>query len=205
MPTTNSVANRREIYQMKVTLFGTDPAIWRRLLIPADLTLEQLHHVLQLAMGWEDCHIHEFRVGQQRFGIPDPTDEVFGGPRTASERTARLFSVLGRVGAKAVYIYDFGDSWEHQIVVEKRLAPEPGRAYPACLAGERHGPPEDCGGIPGFYNLLEAIRDPENKQHEELLNWLGDSYDPEAFSVDNLNRRLAPMQRRWNKAASAKK
>lgn len=205
MPTTDSVANPREIYQINVTLLGTDPPIWRRLLIPADVTLEQLHLVLQSAMGWEDCHIHEFRVGRQRFGKPDPMEEVLGGPRTASERTARLFSVLGRVGAKAVYTYDFGDSWEHQIVVETRLAREPGRAYPACLAGERHGPPEDCGGIPGFYNLLEAIRDPDHEQHEELLNWLGDRYDPEAFSVDNVNRRLAPMQRRWNKAATAKK
>jgi hypothetical protein len=90
-------------------------------------------------------------------------------------------------------------------VVEKHLAPEPGRADPACLAGERHGPPEDCGGIPGFYNLLEAIRDPAQEQHEELLDWLGDGFDPEAFSVDELNRRLASLQRRRNKAAAGKK
>jgi hypothetical protein len=88
------------------------------------------------------CHLHEFSIGRQRFGKPDPMERTFGGPRTASERTARLFSVLGRAGAKAVYTYDFGDSWEHQIVVEKCLAPEPGRVYPACLAGERHGPPK---------------------------------------------------------------
>lgn len=205
MPTTNAIEKPQEIYQMKVTLVGTDPPIWRRLLVPADLTLEQLHDVLQLAMGWEDCHMHEFRMGQQRFGKPNPMEQAFDGPRTASERTARLFSVLGRAGAKALYTYDFGDSWEHQIVVEKHLAPEPGRAYPACLAGERHGPPEDCGGIPGFYNLLEAIRDPAHEQHEELLDWLGDGFDPEAFSVDELNRRLAPLQRRRNKAAAGKK
>jgi hypothetical protein len=94
----------------------TDPPIWRRLLVPADLTLEQLHDVLQLAMGWEDCHMHEFRIGQQRFGKPDPMEQASGGPRTASERTARLVTALGRVGAKAVYTYDFGDRWEHQIV-----------------------------------------------------------------------------------------
>lgn len=129
-------------------------------------------------------------------------ERAFGGPRTASERTARLFDVLARAGAKAVYTYDFGDSWEHQIVVEKRLPPEPGCAYPACLAGERHGPPEDCGGIPGFYNLLEAIHDPEYEQQKELLDWLGDGFDPEAFSIDEVNRRLAPLQRRRNKAAA---
>jgi hypothetical protein len=186
-------------------LLGTDPPIWRRLLVPADLTLEQLHDILQLAMGWEDCHMHEFRIGQQRFGKPDPTEQAFGGPRTASERTARLFSVLGRVGAKAVYTYDFGDSWEHQVAVEKRLAPEPGHAYPACLAGERHGPPEDCGGLPGFYNLLEVISDPQHEQHEELLDWLGDGFDPEAFSVEEVNQRLTPLQRRRAKAVAGKK
>lgn len=205
MPATNAIEKSQEIYQIKITLLGTDPPIWRRLLVPADLTLEQLHNVLQLAMGWEDCHMHDFRIGQQRYGAPDPMEQVFGGPRTASERTARLFSVLGRVGAKAVYTYDFGDSWEHQIVLEKRLAPEPERACPACLAGERHGPPEDCGGIPGFYNLLEAISDPEHDQREELLDWLGDEFDPEAFSVDEINRRLAPLQRRRSKAVAGKK
>jgi len=205
MPTTNTANKSQEIYQIKVALLGTDPPIWRRLLVPADLTLEQLHDVLQLAMGWEDCHMHEFRVGQQRFGKPDPMEQACGGPRTASERTARLVTVLGRVGAKAVYTYDFGDSWEHQIVVEKRLVPEPGHAYPACLAGERHGPPEDCGGIPGFYNLLDAISDPAHEEHEELLDWLGGGFDPEAFSVDEVNRRLAPLQRRRNKPAAGKK
>jgi hypothetical protein len=202
MPKTNTVEKPQEIYQIKVTLLGMDPPIWRRLLVPADLTLEQLHHVLQLAMGWEDCHMHEFRIGQQRFGTPDPMEQVLGGSRTASERTARLFNVLSRAGTKAVYTYDFGDSWEHQIVVEKRLAPEPGCPYPVCLAGERHGPPEDCGGIPGFYNLLEAISDPEHEQHEELLDWLGGDFDPQAFSVEQVNRRLALLQRRRKKAAA---
>jgi len=190
MTTANTVDQPREIYQIKVTLLGTDPPIWRRLLVPADLTLEQLHDVLQLAMGWENCHLHEFRIGRQRFGKPDPMERTFGGPRTASERTARLLSVLGRTGAKALYTYDFGDSWEHQIVVQKRLTPEPGRAYPACLAGAGHRPPEDCGGIPGFHNLLEAISDPQHEEHEELLDWVGGSFDPGAFSVDAVNQRL---------------
>ena len=204
MPT-NPIEKPQQIYQIKVTLLGTDPPIWRRLRVPAGLTLEQLHDVLQMAMGWEDCHMHDFRIGQQRFGTPDPMEREFGGPRTASERTARLFQVLDRAGIKAVYTYDFGDSWEHKIVVEKRLAPESGRAYPTCIAGERHGPPEDCGGIPGFYNLLEAIRDPEHEQHEELLDWLGDGFDPDAFSVEEVNCRLAPIQRWWSKAAAGKK
>ena len=195
---TNAIEKAQEIYQIKVNLLGTDPPIWRRLLVPAGLTLGQLHEILQLAMGWEDCHMHDFCIGQQRFGKPGWMEE------TRSE-TVRLFNVLGRVGAKALYTYDFGDTWEHQIVVEKRLAAEPDCTYPACVAGERHGPPEDCGGIPGFYNLLEAIGNPEHEQHDELLDWLGDDFDPEAFSVDEINRRLASLGRRRNNAATRKK
>jgi len=204
MATITPVVAQPEIFQLKVTLLDTDPPIWRRLLVPADFTLEQLHDVLQLAVGWEDCHMHDFRVGRQRFGQPDPMEAAFGGPRTASERTTHLSDVLARVGSKAVYTYDFGDSWEHQIVLEKRLAAETGCAYPACVAGERHGPPEDCGGIPGFYNLLEAIGDPEHEQHEDLLDWLGGGFNPEAFSIDDVNRRLAPLQRRRTKTVGKK-
>src|SRR6185312_15744634 len=123
----------------------------------------------------------------------------FGGPRTLSARTARLYTVLGRARAKAVYTYDFGDSWDHELLVEKCLAAESGRVYPSCLAGERHGPPEDCGGIPGFYNLLEAISDPGHEEHDDLIEWLGDGFDPEAFSVDEVNKHLAPLQRRRKK------
>jgi Plasmid pRiA4b ORF-3-like protein len=199
MPRKNSPVSE-EIYQIKVTLLGTTPPIWRRLLVPADLTLEQLHSVLQQAMGWDDSHLHEFRIGQRRFGRPDPNYRVMGLPAVANERTVRLSSVLGTVGAKAVYTYDFGDSWEHAILVEKVLPPQLGLAYPVCVGGKRHAPPEDCGGIPGFYNLLEAIRNPEHDEHEEMLDWLGGAFDPEAFSTDEVNRRLAPLRRRRAKS-----
>ncbi len=153
MPVKNS-ETPHEIYQIKVTLLRTSPPIWRRLLVPADFTLEQLHDVVQAAMGWEDCHMHDFRVGSKRFGKPLPDEEFGDGPVTASERTTRMFDVLRKVGAKAVYTYDFGDGWEHGIVLEKMLAPEAGRDYPACIAGKRHGPPEDCGGGWGFSKLF---------------------------------------------------
>jgi hypothetical protein len=202
MPT-KRVENPQEIYQIKVTLLGTSPPIWRRLLAPANLTLEQLHDVLQLAMGWQDCHMHDFRVGQKRFGKPDPNDRLMALTAVGNERTVRLFSVLGKVGAKAVYTYDFGDGWEHGIAVEKVLPPEAGHADPVCVDGKRHAPPEDCGGVPGFYNLLEAIGNPDHDQHEEMRDWLGDDFDPEAFSVDEVNRRLAPLHRRRSKAEGA--
>jgi hypothetical protein len=194
-----------EIYQIKVTLLGTRPPIWRRLLVPSELTLEQLHAVLQAAMGWEDCHLHEFRIGSQRFGKPDPSERWLGRSVTLSERTARLTAVMGRVGAKAVYTYDFGDGWQHQLVVEKVLVPEPGPPYPVCIDGQRQGPPEDCGGIGGFYRLLQALRDPEDKEHEELSEWLGRDFDPDAFSLQAVNRRLAHLQRRRSKTAAARR
>jgi hypothetical protein len=171
--------------------------------VPSDTTLEQLHHVLQLAMGWHNCHMHDFQIGQQTFGKPDPDEDFMGEPSTASENAARLSRVLGKAGAKAVYTYDFGDNWEHRITVEKVLAPEPGRAYPACVDGKRHCPPEDCGGIDGFYGLLETIRDPEHPEYQEMMDWLDGPFDPEAFSVDEVNRRLAFLHRRRSKSQSA--
>ena len=140
-----------EVFQLKATLLGTMPPIWRRLLVPADLTLAQLHDVLQAAMGWQDCHMHEFSAGQRRFGKPNPEDRLMGMPPVENERTVRLSSVLGRVGTKAIYTYDMGDSWEHGIVLEKCLPIDPGTAYPICTGGERACPPEDCGGTVNKY------------------------------------------------------
>ena len=153
--------------------------------------------VLQLAMGWTDSHLHEFRIGQERFGTPDPDDQFMDLSEVSNERSVHLFKVLGKARAKAIYTYDFGDCWEHAIVVEKVLQPEPGIVYPMCVGGKLHCPPEDCGSIPGFYNLLEAIRDPTHEEHEAMMDWLGGRYDPEAFSVEEVNRRLMPLQRCW--------
>jgi len=188
-------SSAEEIYQIKVTLLGTKPPIWRRLLIPADLTLARLHDVLQRAMGWEDGHLHEFRVGRQSYGVPDPDEGGFALEDRIDEGRVRLHQVLGRMGAKAVYTYDFGDTWEHGIVIEKHLPADPNLVYPVCTGGQRACPPEDCGGIPGFYDLLEAIQDPQHERHEELLDWLGEEYDPEAFSIEAVNRALHERRR----------
>jgi len=195
MPTKRS-AVPLEIYQIKVTLLGTSPPIWRRLLVPADLTLAQLHDLLQAAMGWEDGHMHEFSLGQRRFGRPNPEDRLMGMPSVENERTVRLSSVLGRVGAKVIYTYDFGDGWEHGIVLEKRLPVDLNTTYPVCTDGQLACPPEDCGGVPGFYDLVEALADPNHERHAELRDWIGDDYDPQAFSLDEVNRRLRPLRRR---------
>jgi hypothetical protein len=199
MPTKKSSAP--DIYQLKVTLLGTSPPIWRRLQVSADVTLAQLHDVLQTAMGWQDGHMHEFSVGQRRFGRPDPQDRLMGLPSVENERTVRLSSLLSRMGSKAVYTYDLGDSWEHSIVLEKRLPGDPNATYPVCTDGQLACPPEDCGGIPGFYDLMEVLNDPNHKRHQEMLDWIGDDFDPQAFSVDQVNRMLAPLSRPRHKAS----
>jgi Plasmid pRiA4b ORF-3-like protein len=185
------------IYQIKVTLFGTKPLIWRRLLVPASMTLAKLHDVLQTAMGWRDCHMHEFHAGERRFGAPDPDDRGMGMPEVENERNVKLSSVLLLPGAKLTYIYDFGDYWQHSVILEKRLALLPDVvSCPSCIDGSLACPPEDCGGIPGFDELLSALVDPGHERREEISDWIGDDFDPQAFSVDLVNRKLAPKRRR---------
>ena len=191
-----------EIYQLKVTLLDTNPPIWRRLLVPAGLTLAQLHDVLQVAMGWQECHLHEFSAEGRHFGRPNPEDRFMGMPPVENERRVRLSSVLHRMGAKAIYTYDFGDSWEHSIVLEKRLPGAPTIAYPICTDGQLACPPEDCGGIPGFYGLLDVLRDPTHERHEELQDWVGGDYDPEAFSIEAVNRILTRLLTRRTRRSS---
>lgn len=186
----------RDIYQLKVTLSDVKAPIWRRVLVSCDFTLAQLHTVLQAAMGWEDCHLHEFRIAGLTIGAPDPD-----APRTLiNEKKVRLLDVLGKVGAKGVYTYDFGDGWDHNIVVEKIMKAEPGVAYPVCVTGKRRGPPEDSGGPFGYENLLEVLGDPKHEEHKTMHEWIGNDFDPEVFSVDDVNRRLALLQRRFAKS-----
>ena len=193
--TTKRINTAQDIYGIKVTLLGTKPPIWRRLLVPASMTLAKLHDVLQTAMGWHDCHMHEFRAGERHFGRPDPED-ISMGMQVENERNIRLSSVLRRPGAKLVYTYDFGDNWEHSIVLEKLLPLLPDMTCPICIDGSLACPPDDCGGIPGFYELLDALADPNHEQHQEMRDWIGGDFDPQAFSVDSVNRRLAPKRRR---------
>jgi len=193
MPVTKS-AVPSEVFQLKATLLGTMPPIWRRLLVPADLTLAQLHDVLQAAMGWQDCHMHEFSAGQRRFGKPNPEDRLMGMPPVENERTVRLSSVLGRVDRKI-------KRGTLAYLLASPLPIDPGTAYPICTGGERACPPEDCGGIGGFYDLLDALGDPTHDQHEELQDWVGDDYDPDAFSIEDVNQMLTPLRRRRDKTS----
>jgi hypothetical protein len=184
------------IYQLKVTLQGSRPPIWRRLLVPSNMTLGKLHETLQVAMGWSDSHLHDFTIDEETYGEANPEDRAMGLPPTRNERTVRLSKVLRYEGAKANYTYDFGDGWEHKIVVEKIMPPVPGIAYPVCVAGKRNCPPEDCGGIGGYEDLLAILEDPNHDEHEHMMEWVGGRFDSEAFDLTEVNEVLAQFQPR---------
>jgi hypothetical protein len=173
------------IYRLKVTLRHIAPPIWRRIEVPADTRLPRLHRLLQMTMGWYDCHLHGFRTRSASYGVPDPN---FPGDME-DERKLRLGDVVTE-GEKLIYDYDFGDGWEHDILVEKVLAPEPGARYPRCLTGKRACPPEDCGGPYGYQRLLEILHDPKHEEHGEMSEWLGRPFDPEEFDVEDVDEGL---------------
>lgn len=185
------------IYQFKITLRHLQPPVWRRVQVPNDITFGQLHDVIQTAMGWDNDHLHEFRLGETRFGM---THDPMGGPletNDALDENDYWLCELGlRAKSKFNYEYDFGDDWEHQIVLEKVLPLEPG-FVPICLAGSRAGPAEDSGGPWGYAEKLAILADPKHPEHGEIAEWMGADFDPEAFDLDAVNRSLASLGRSW--------
>ncbi len=180
------------IYQLKVTLKGSKPPIWRRIQVSSQTTLGQFHEILQTVMGWYDCHLHQFSIGGIDYGQPHP--DLGFGQDIRNEKSVPLSRVVPGEKFKFDYTYDFGDGWEHQIVVEKVLPPDPEVQYPVCLKGKRNCPPEDCGGIWGYAELLEVLTESEHPDHEEMLEWVGGSFDPEAFDLDEINQSLGSLK-----------
>ncbi len=175
------------VHRLKVTLRDIRPPIWRRLVVPSNISLADLHEHLQTAMGWLDYHLHDFQIGSTTYGIDD--GEGWGDP-PQDESTVTLAAVAPE-DTSFMYNYDFGDNWRHQVAVEAVTPPDPGVAYPICVAGRRACPPEDCGGVPGYLKLLEALADPHHERHGELRAWAGDGFDSEAFDLDRTNAALS--------------
>jgi hypothetical protein len=178
---------RASVFQLKITLAHVEPPIWRRLLVPADITLGTLHLVLNEVMGWTDSHLHSFSLRDRTFGDPslDPDREL----DYEDERKVTLDSLV-REKQSLRYEYDFGDSWDHKVLVEKRFDADDRVYYPLCIGGERACPPEDCGGAPGYANLIAALADSKDAEHDELLAWVGGYFDPEGFDVNRTNEAL---------------
>ncbi|MBN2307715.1 MAG: hypothetical protein JXR94_02020 [Candidatus Hydrogenedentes bacterium] len=176
------------IYQLKVTLRGSDPPIWRRIQVPRGISLEGLHHVLQAAMGWEDDHLHQFTIKGRHYGETHPELESM-----EDEAAVRLDWVVGGPRSKFIYEYDFGDSWEHEIVFERSIEPEAGVEYPVCVDGARACPAEDSGGIWGYEQKVAILADPEDEYYGEIAEWMGKDWDAEAFTVEGANRRFGRL------------
>jgi hypothetical protein len=188
------------VYQIKVSLDDIRPPVWRRFVVPGGATLSKLHNILQVVMGWEDYHLHQFTIAGKRYG--DAGQDEFGELGFMDERRYSLSQLLPRKGLRFKYEYDFGDSWQHTLVVEEILPSKKGVRYPACLAGKRACPPEDVGGVWGYAEYLAALEDPGHPGHDEWLQWRG-AFDPEAFDLRKVNAELKRPGRSRSSRAEA--
>jgi hypothetical protein len=176
----------RQAYQLYVELEWVQPKVWRRLLIPITIDLPLLHVTLLFGMGWQGGHIHEFVIGRDHYGPSDLADDL---DHITDEEGVTL---RGALGAKKTftYVYDYGDDWRHKVKVEKIVALDAPIDKGLCIGGENACPPEDVGGTPGYEEFLAALADPQHPEHRMLKDWIGGSFDPTAFSVDEVNERL---------------
>src|SRR6266436_3102855 len=185
------------LYQVKITLKSSKPPIWRRVVVRADTKLDRLHNVVQIAMGWTNSHLHQFIGGsgfaRTFYGRLDPefaamSDEML------NEKRHTVAELAPAAKGKFIYEYDFGDGWQHEMVLEKILPPDPTFKHPTCLAGANACPPEDCGGIFGYYNLLEIMANPKHPEHTEMKEWIGGPFDPSEFRFEDVNSVLKRLK-----------
>ncbi len=176
---------QRKVYQLKISLSGSDPEIWRRILVFPDTSLLELHNIIQVVMGWSNNHLHQFVSDDIIYALKE-----FDVSNSVNSRKVNLDEVLKEEQDGFWYLYDFGDSWQHEIRLEKIPGAGEEEQIPRCLAGERHCPPEDCGGIWGYEELLRIISDLSHEEHESRIAWLGGPFDPEFFDLEEVNRKL---------------
>ena len=176
------------VYQIKITLTGFQPPIWRRMQVRGNITLAVFHGVVQVVMGWSNSHLHRFIMQGTTYERPEQGD--VGANKPKDERNFAVCDLVSQEGSQFTYVYDFGDNWQHDLLVEKIHPAEEDTHYPICLEGARACPPEDVGGIPGYEHFLDAIREPTHPEHQECLDWIGGTFDPEKFDLDKVNRTL---------------
>jgi hypothetical protein len=187
--------SKSSTYQLKITLVGISPPIWRRILVPSTILLCCLHDAIQAVMGWTDSHLHQFEKDRLYWGVPDE-DGFDGDTEVTDESRVTVGKVLKAEGDAMVYVYDFGDNWRHQVVLEKIVIPD-GSTKPICLAGERRRPPEDVGGPNGYAEFLEVIFEPGHEESDHYRNWAGGIFHAEEFDLAAVNAILERM--RWPK------
>ncbi len=182
------------LYLLRIQLLDIEPAIWRRFVVPASITLDRLHDVIQIVMGWTDSHLHEFTIGNKRYTeYPESKEDGLVCGRY------RLGDLIKQKGRTFSYLYDFGDSWEHELVFEESRYVSSGlRTELACLGGERACPPEDVGGVPGYFEFCKALQDPSHEEHESYMEWSGGDFDSERFDTESVNWELMKYLR-WSR------
>jgi hypothetical protein len=183
-----------DVYQLKITIKDIEPPIWRRIVIPSSITFFKFHKIIQAAFGWQDYHLFAFELADCLVDIPDPT---FEGMNRLPEKNAKRVKIDEYIiaGTSFIYQYDFGDNWEHEVIIEKITEAEEGIHYPVYIDGARHRPPEDVGGTWGYETFLEAITDKDHEEYNEMLVWAekdtgGRKFDPEYFYLNEVNRAL---------------
>jgi hypothetical protein len=178
------------VARIKVTIVNIRPPVWRRLEVPLSSSFGDLHDILQIAFAWQDYHLHLFDVAGVHIGTPDDEWEE----EVIDEEQVRLGQLL-ETGDRFRYEYDFGDDWTHHAVVEDIVPPDPAATHPRCLGGRRAAPPEDSGGPWGYARMLEILADPDDEDHDEIAEWIGQEWDPDAFDRETINRELASLGR----------
>lgn len=185
-----------EVLRLSVDLRGVEPTVRRRFEIPADMTLADLHEVLQIAFQWDDDHLHSFKVGDTRYGPPAVREDGFGPPVRAEEGI-KLGTLWRRGCQRLQYLYDFGDDWLHNIRILRVRAPDPAKPVPALLHAQGRTPPEDCGGPFGYMALQEILADPAHPNHAEYAEWYPDGIDPHTPETERIERGLAALRPDW--------
>ncbi|VAW84354.1 hypothetical protein MNBD_GAMMA16-1922 [hydrothermal vent metagenome] len=186
-----SAKQLRSRYQIKIILEGSKPPIWRRLLVHSSIKLNLFHEAIQYSMGWLNCHLHQFEKDGILYGLADDELGADFGPELEDENEYRLSDLLNSEKDSLIYEYDFGDGWRHKVTLEKILPFDTSAGVVTCIKGKRSCPPENCGGIWGYENLLEIISDPAHSEHEEIIEWLGSDFEPEYFSLSETNNMLS--------------
>ena len=174
---------------LRIELEDIEPLIWRRVAVPTSMSLKAVHNVIQAAMGWLDNHLWEFKTNEGKYGILIPNDPDWN-ERINNAATTKLSALLATGVTEIGYIYDFGDNWQHRIIVEKLKPAEPGALYPQFLGGERRCPPEDCGGFPCYYDFLDNIASKQSKKRKAALDWYGSPYDPDDIDEQQITINL---------------
>ena len=206
MPLYSSLRN--QVLQFSAELQGIEPKIWRRIQVPFDYNFWDLHVAIQDAMGWQDYHLHNFEIkgkGKRKevlIGIPDfdrmdDLPEVYPGWKIA------VIAYFNALGIEARYQYDYGDDWYHIVKLEGYLFKEKGIKYPICVDGKNACPPEDSGGVGGYYNVIEVLSDPDHVDHDNMRTWAGEDWDPKRFNPDKV--RFDNPYKRWQRAFLSRK